>query len=123
MKLWRKFWRRGRQEGGYEKIMLFGCPWIVKFDVYLIRYLTGDHIPPHNDPAPDGWEHHRFNMVLRDCEEGGKFQCQNFRSGRFLGKRWIRFRPDIETHSVSEVTKGTRYIFSVGWLRKSKTSA
>ena len=107
-------WSKGRQNTGYEKIKLISCSWPVLFDSYLIRYRIGDGIPPHVDEVSSG-EHHRLNIVLWGAGEGGEFICD---STLYESPRIKYFRPDIAEHSVTKVTKGSRYVLSIGWLKK-----
>lgn len=86
--------------------------WPVIFDVYLLRFKQDSEIPLHTDEIKDG-NHHRFNIILKQAQEGGEFICEN---PIFESKRIKYFRPDISAHQVSKVIKGTRYVFSVGWV-------
>jgi hypothetical protein len=109
--LWR--WKSGRQASGYDTFAL-AVSQRLRFDSYLIRYREGAGIPPHRDPAPEGKRHYRLNVILWPARKGGDLACEAylFRLGPIKF-----FRPDLATHSVSPVEKGTRYVFSVGWLR------
>ncbi|MEL7539203.1 MAG: 2OG-Fe(II) oxygenase [Pseudomonadota bacterium] len=106
-------WRSGRQATGYEKLLLAINPFVVPFDVYLLRYKTGSEIPPHTDPV-DGRRHYRLNVVLRHANKGGRFQCSKT---IYNGSRVKLFRPDAAEHSVSRIEAGTRYVLSIGWVR------
>lgn len=102
-------WQKGRQETGYDKFTLISF-WF--FDAHLIYYPTGSHIPPHVDQVPSG-KHYRVNIVLRPAKEGGEFVCNEV----FINWSWLKFfRPDLHEHSVSVINKGTRLIFSFGWV-------
>lgn len=106
-------WKKGRQDGGYDKMLLLYSILPIKFDVYLIRYRVGSYIPPHTDNVVSG-KHYRLNIVLKKCEEGGEFLCDHC----LINTPRIKlFRPDLHTHSVNEVKKGHRYIFSLGWIK------
>jgi len=113
-------WVNGRQGSGYKIMYL----WNWKFDLVFIRYPVESYIDWHVDPVPKGLEHHRVNIILRKAE-GGEFMVM----GNWEGvkapmtqpkRRVIYFRPDIVTHSVSKVTKGERWVLSIGWVRKVK---
>jgi len=111
-------WERGRQGTGYWIFKIFSV-WTLHCDCYLIYYPTGSYIPPHKDPAIDGYEHHRINIVLRQADKGGWFWVrQGFGVGT-TDRSIVRFRPDIQEHSVDRVLEGSRLVFSFGWLRKA----
>jgi hypothetical protein len=111
MRLFR--WQRGRQQSGYDKMLLIECYWPLPFDAYLLRYPPGSEVAPHIDESPLG-RHFRLNLVIRHSSEGGTFQCNE---PLFESSRVKFFRPDISMHSVSKVVSGTRYVLSVGWIR------
>lgn len=109
-------WEPGRQGTGYEKLELLNrWRYFAKFkwDLYLLRYPVGSGIPNHRDPLPDH-KHYRLNIYLWNAKAGGvpahdSVICSN----RFF----TLFRPDLFEHSVSTVTKGTRYVLSFGWSK------
>ena len=112
-------WIKGRQDSGYLKFKLFIIEWL-KIDCYILKFPKGSFIKTHNDPAPEGYEHHRFNFIFWKAKRGGTFfsrplHCKNMYPNH---NRIIKFRPDIEDHSVSAIEQGTRYVLSVGWLKK-----
>ncbi|MEL7296194.1 MAG: 2OG-Fe(II) oxygenase [Pseudomonadota bacterium] len=108
-------WRSGRQQTGYEKMLLGINPFIVPWDCYLLRYKEGAEIPSHTDPV-DGRKHYRVNVVLSEAEDGGEFECD---TPIFASRRIKFFRPDQQPHSVSRVNAGTRYVLSFGWVLKA----
>jgi len=108
-------WRGGRQRSGYEKMLLLQSPFPLPFDVYLLRFVEGSEIPRHTDPVAAG-RHYRCNIVLRRAERGGEFVCS---TPIFATERIKLFRPDVCEHSVTRVERGTRYVLSVGWIRRS----
>lgn len=108
-------WREGRQHSGYYKIKVLESK-LFKFDLYLLKFHKGARIQMHYDKAPEGFEHHRANLVLNDDFEGGKFHKVGQENENY--GRLIKFRPDKELHEVSEVTEGIRYVLSLGWLRR-----
>ncbi len=93
-------------------MLLFGNPFILPFDCYILRFRPGSEIPEHTDPV-DGKRHFRLNVVLRSAKIGGEFFCSN---PIFESKRIKLFRPDQSTHSVSKIQSDTRYVFSLGWV-------
>jgi hypothetical protein len=115
MKLFARIkWEEGRQNSGYRVLTLVKSLRF-KFDMHLIHYPTGSKIPSHKDKANFDQRHYRLNIEVKRPKEGGKFVCDK------CIFRWWRialFRPDIQTHSVTEITKGTRWVFSMGWLRR-----
>jgi hypothetical protein len=111
-------WQKGRQGTGYDKMLLLTARWPLPFDSYLIRYPEGSEIPPHTDPVKAG-KHYRLNVILKSPKSGGEFTCAN---PIFATKRIKLFRPDVCEHSVTRVVGGSRYVFSLGWVRDSRTS-
>lgn len=109
---WR--WQRGRQNSGYDKMLLATGRWPLPFDGYLIRYPEGSAIPPHTDPVKQG-RHYRLNIVLKASPRGGEFVC---RQAIFSTRRIKLFRPDACEHSVTRVEGGSRYLLSIGWVRR-----
>ena len=110
---WR--WQRGRQGTGYDKMLLLTGRWPLPFDSYLIRYPEGAAIPPHTDPVQAG-RHYRLNVVLKASPQGGEFVCAE---PIFQSARVNLFRPDVCEHSVTRVVGGSRYVWSLGWVRSS----
>ncbi|KPV94738.1 hypothetical protein AN214_03246 [Pseudoalteromonas sp. P1-9] len=106
-------WQRGRQNSGYDKMLLCGAVWPIKFDVYLLKFPTGSEIPAHTDKVASG-KHYRLNIVLKKAQQGGEFICA---SPIYDSERIKVFRPDACEHRVSKVIKGNRYILSIGWIR------
>ena len=111
-------WEQGRQGEGYEKLKLFESRRF-KFDVYLMRFWPCSEIQGHRDPAVEGYEHHRLNIVLQDhnavfwTEENGK--------RKWWWNRIHRFRPDTTLHGMQPFVsygKPVGYWLSIGWLRK-----
>ncbi len=107
-------WRSGRQESGYEKMLLLANPFLLPFDCYLLRFREGAEVPEHTDPVSDK-RHYRLNIILRHAKSGGEFVCAE---PIYASRRIKLFRPDVTPHSVSRVNAGTRYVLSVGWVRK-----
>lgn len=113
-------WEPGRQGTGYEKLKLLNY-WKFfserKWDIYLLRYPVGSGIPRHKDPVPDH-RHYRLNIYLWNAQAGGVPE----HDGVIISNRFFTlFRPDLFGHSVTPVTKGTRYVLSLG-LVKHNTS-
>jgi hypothetical protein len=111
-------WERGRQASGYDKMLLLLSSFPVPFDWYLLRFPEGSEIPPHVDPVQKG-RHFRMNIILRHAVKGGEFQCPD----PIWNLRRVKlFRPDLSLHSVTKVEKGSRLVFSIGWVRRDKKS-
>lgn len=105
MSIWR--WSNGRKKTGYEKMKIVSF-WF--FDCYILRFREGAYVPKHRDPV-ENKKHYRLNIILQYAKAGGIFKCSN------CIINWWRirlFRPDRYKHSVTEVTKGTRYVLSLG---------
>lgn len=108
-------WQQGRQMTHYYKMVMVKSEKI-KFDMYLLKFPTGSYINDHKDPAPEGYEHHRINFILNKDFKGGKFVIK----GKSQEGRVHRFRPDKYKHRVTKIKEGTRYVLSIGWLRRVK---
>lgn len=107
-------WERGRQGSGYDKLLLAANTFLIPFDLYLLRFPVGTYIPPHRDPVATG-RHYRLNVILKRSPAGGEFVCD---SPIYQSARLNLFRSDICTHSVTRVEGGSRYVLSLGWLRR-----
>ena len=110
-------WKRGRQQTGYDKLLLFANPFLVPFDLYVLRFPVGSEVPPHRDPSELG-KHYRLNVILRRAASGGEFVC----SDTILD--WPRvklFRSDLATHQVTRVEGRPRYVLSLGWILGRRT--
>ncbi|WP_105213669.1 2OG-Fe(II) oxygenase [Pseudoalteromonas sp. T1lg22] len=108
-------WQMGRQLSGYDKMFLAGAYWPIKFDCYLLRFKQGSFIKRHTDKVESG-RHYRLNIVIKAAGKGGEFVCEQ---PIYASKRIKLFRPDMHAHEVTEVEEGTRYVFSVGWIRNN----
>lgn len=108
-------WTRGRQIGEYLIMPIIRTKKL-PFDLYIIKYPKGSYIPEHTDPVKKGFEHHRINFVFKKAHSGGEYK------GTFEWKFWrfMKLRPDINKHSVTEILSGTRYVLSLGWMKKTK---
>jgi hypothetical protein len=113
--MWLRF-TRGRQESGYEKMLLMTAPWPIPFDMYILRFRVGDHIPPHTDPVTNR-RHYRLNIVVRKASEGGEFLCED---AIFETERIKFFRPDRSRHAVSQIVRGSRWVLSVGFVLRQR---
>lgn len=82
--------------------------------MWLLKYPTGSHIPPHQDII-DGYSHTRINILLWMPSKGGIFNCNNCRS---IFNRIFIFRSDLEEHSVSEILEGSRVAISIGIFKR-----
>lgn len=101
-------WERGRQRSGYDKLLLIEGR---RFDVYLLRFGPGAHVPLHRDPV-EGAGHLRVNLILIPAERGGEFECAEAIVDR---PRLKVFRSDLHVHRVSPVEAGTRWVLSLGF--------
>ena len=108
-------WQQGRQMTHYYKMVMVKSEKF-KFAMYLLKFPTGSYINDHKDPAPEGYEHHRINFILNKDFKGGKFVIK----GKSQEGRVHRFRPDKYKHRVTKIKEGTRYVLSIGWLRRVK---
>ncbi|MFQ3251552.1 MAG: hypothetical protein ACI9O6_003402 [Glaciecola sp.] len=108
-------WERGRQKSGYDKMLLCGAMWPIKFDTYLLKFAEGSEIKAHTDKVASG-KHYRLNIVIKNADVGGEFICAN---PIFETKRIKLFRPDISEHQVSKIVKGNRYLLSIGWVKNT----
>ncbi len=105
-------WQSGRQNSGYDKMLLLQSRWPLPFDLYILRFPEGSEVKPHTDPVSFG-RHFRLNVVLKPARVGGEFQCS---TPIFQTSRIKLFRPDACEHSVTKVEIGTRYVLSIGWV-------
>lgn len=102
-------WVPGRQGSGYFKFLLFAFAFpLFGVDAYILKYPRSSYIKAHLDPVRG--KHYRLNIVLKKAEVGGLF----YKNGAFHSGRINFFRPDRETHGVSQVGLGTRYVLSIG---------
>jgi len=107
-------WQAGRQHSGYDKMLLLQSMWPLPFDIYILRFSQGSEIAPHTDPVLFG-RHYRLNVVVKRAASGGDFVCS---TPIYASTRIKFFRPDACEHSVTRVTKGSRYVLSIGWVRR-----
>lgn len=108
-------WERGRQNSGYDKMLICGAIWPIKFDTYLLKFPEGSQILPHTDKVTSG-KHYRLNIVLKNARVGGEFLCEN---AIFETNRIKFFRPDVSEHQVTKVQKGNRFLLSIGWVKNT----
>ena len=59
--------------------------------------------------------HYRCNIVVKRAKEGGEFVCK---TPIYATSRIKIFRPDACEHSVTRVVRGSRYVLSIGWVRR-----
>ncbi|WP_205746121.1 2OG-Fe(II) oxygenase [Dyella terrae] len=97
-------------------MLLAGSLWPLPCDCYLLRFPAGTTVPPHVDRVERG-RHFRLNIILRPAKRGGEFVCER---PIFISRRIKLFRPDRETHSVTRIEEGTRWVLSFGWVRGAK---
>jgi len=63
-------WEKGRQNTGYDKLLLAVNPFLIPFDCYLLRFPDGTAIPPHRDAVTAG-RHYRLNIIVKRSPAGG----------------------------------------------------
>jgi hypothetical protein len=71
LQLWLR-WQKGRQNSGYDKLLLAAVPFPIPFDCYLLRFPEGSQIPPHRDPVAsatdqNGPESKRHTVTLEQA--------------------------------------------------------
>jgi hypothetical protein len=111
-------WDSGRQKSGYKKFKILESKRFL-FDMYLLYYPQGSAISGHVDKVTHG-NHYRLNFTIKKAKKGGVFLLAGkpiFRLGRI-----VIFRPDKQCHSVSQIQKGYRIVFSIGWVKKTKNN-
>lgn len=108
-------WTYGRQNSGYKKFTFFSSKKL-RCDMHLLKFETGSFISMHLDPVEIGYDHYRLNIILKNAKKGGKFLISKC---IFSNSRVKFFRPDEELHGVTLVTEGTRYVLSIGWVRRN----
>ena len=110
-------WTNGCFGQGYSKMSILR---FVRFNVELIKLPEGSYIKPHFDAPyrsyrefPYRTYHHvKMNFNLQNSE-GGDFICQ----GSHINNRFLAiYEPDRHEHSFEEVSKGTKFILSLGVL-------
>ena len=107
-------WTKGRQNGGYEKMLLYQFKLFSKgFDCYLLRYKVGDEIPAHTDPV-EGKKHYRLNIELKQALVGGDLFFYKKRHWEHQYKLWVFFRSDLQPHKVTRVIVGERIVLTFG---------
>lgn len=83
-------------------------------DALLIRYPAGSSIPDHVDPAPEGFSHHRLNVLLTPTAGSGTLYVEGRPVGMSQGDAVI-FSSGSLTHRVDNV-EDARLVLSVGML-------
>jgi hypothetical protein len=111
-------WEHGRQGTGYLKHRLASAMWPIPWDVYLLKFPPGSHIPRHRDLSVLG-RHYRLNVTLWNAHPKHPFQSTGW-LWRGFGRRVVLFRPDIHAHAVRRIEIGTRYVLSFGWLCRDR---
>ena len=102
-------WVSGRQGGDYQKklLVIFKLPFVLGFDMYLLKFAPGFILPEHVDQVKRG-RHFRMNIILKG---DGNFQCEKT---IIKTKRMILFRPDKYKHSMQNGDK-ERKVLSIGF--------
>ncbi len=83
-------WQRGRQQSGYDKMLLLQALWPLPFDIHILHFPDGSQIFPHTDAIALG-QHYRCNIVVKRAKAGGNFICH---APIFATNRIKIFRPD-----------------------------
>lgn len=107
-------WTPGRQGTGYSKLKLASTMWPLPWDLYVLKFPPGSHIPKHKDLSVMG-SHYRLNVTLREARPRHPFASTGW-LWRGLGGRAVLFRPDVHAHAVRRIESGTRYVLSLGWV-------
>lgn len=131
-------WAPGRQGSGYSKYYLRDAPLMEAqrsfvhqaqqvlanhvndgkatehMDALLIRYPPGSSIPDHKDPAPEGFSHHRLNVLLSEPSGSGTLFIEGRPVAMSAGDAVV-FSSGSQTHRVDAVHQG-RLVLSVGIL-------
>jgi len=114
-------WDKGRQDSGYEK-MLLATSKFFKFDCYILKFPDGVGIPTHVDPSIPGYEHHRFNFFLTTPSIGTGVVTIEGPHWETKHGRAHKFRPDLYQHHMTPARRiwsnNATYILSIGWLKK-----
>ncbi len=107
-------WIEGRQGTSYLNCKLLESKKWFFFDLYLIKFPVGSHIPLHRDGVDFG-KHYRANFILWPAKLGGKFSCEKC----IIDLPFVKFfRPDLYEHEVTEIKQGTRYVLSFGFIQE-----
>lgn len=107
-------WENGRgKPGPYQKLLLLSSG-LFPFDIYLLKFPKGSSLDPHIDEVANR-RHYRLNLMFGRWTGGDMWLTKNplVNGGRHL----VLFRPDITRHWVEQVTSGTLWMLSIGWLR------
>lgn len=82
-------------------------------DQFFIYYNVGDVVETHLDKAAPGSEHWRCNLVLQQAEVGGILTMGEKEVELCAGDMYV-FRPDLVSHGVSAIEKGSRLVWTTG---------
>ena len=105
-------WQVGRQQSGYDKMLLLQNSFRIKCDAYFLRFPMGSKISPHKDTVQKG-RHFRLNIIIQKSQSGGEFVCEQ----SIINLPRVKlFRPDLYQHVVTEVFGRSRYVLSIGWV-------
>lgn len=79
------------------------------------HYLEGAFVHEHIDPAPNGYEHVRCNLMIRKPSFGGMPVIDGEELTLKEGDLWLCLA-SLEKHSSTPISNGERIIFSFGAL-------
>lgn len=76
----------------------------------LVTYPQGHKVLHHHDPMGSG-RYFKFNVVLKKARKGGEFSADKLIINLF--NRVFLFRPDLYSHSVTQIEQGERTLLSL----------
>lgn len=79
------------------------------------HYLEGAFVHEHSDPAPDGYEHVRCNLMIKKPISGGMPVIDGEELVIDEGDLWLCLA-SLEKHSSTPISGGERITFSFGAL-------
>lgn len=139
-------WQPGRQSGGYYKCDIGTSRWcdVIRdaihmasaatgepkaWDAYLLYYPCGSFVDWHKDPPPSpGLIHRRLNAIIREPDSGGELLLRPDDATTALMDGTVMltegdaviFSPSDVSHCVRPVCRGSRLVFSFGWVEDRK---
>lgn len=79
------------------------------------HYVDGAFVHEHTDPAPEGYEHVRCNLMIKKPKVGGLPIIDGEELDVDEGDLWLCLA-SLEKHSSTPISGGERIIFSFGAL-------
>ncbi len=77
--------------------------------INLVTYREGHSVPAHIDNVETG-QYYKLNVVIVKPKEGGVFQTDGLIFS--VMNRIFLFRPDLYSHSVTQIQHGKRVVLS-----------